>query len=82
MINLVKGIKEKDIRDFVKYANKLNDVIVRIREYYKGDGNPTIYVTPGEMNLMWRLVDNMDYVEYNEASVASVPITYFECGDW
>lgn len=30
---MAKGIKEKDIRDFEKYAKKLNDVIVRIREY-------------------------------------------------
>lgn len=27
------GIKEKDIRDFEKYANKLNGVMERIRKY-------------------------------------------------
>ena len=27
------GIKEKDIKDFVKYANKLDEVIKRIQEY-------------------------------------------------
>ena len=28
-----KGIKNKDIRDFEKYANKLNEVVERILEY-------------------------------------------------
>ena len=28
-----QGIKEKDIRDFEKYAEKLRDVVDRIREY-------------------------------------------------
>ncbi len=28
-----QGIKEKDIRDFEKYARKLADVVKRIREY-------------------------------------------------
>lgn len=28
-----KGIKEKDIRDFTKYAERLNQVMQRIREY-------------------------------------------------
>ena len=28
-----QGIKEKDIRDFVKYAERLNTIMKRIREY-------------------------------------------------
>lgn len=28
------GIKEKDIRDFEKYAQKLDDVMKRIQEYH------------------------------------------------
>ena len=30
------GIKEKDIKDFVKYANKLDEVMKRIQEYNPG----------------------------------------------
>lgn len=38
-----KGIKEKDIRNFVKYANKLDEVIKRIQEY-----NPGAYIYVNE----------------------------------
>lgn len=30
---MTKGVKAKDIRDFEKYVEKLNDLILRIREY-------------------------------------------------
>ena len=43
MIFLIDGIKEKDIRDFVKYANKLDEVMKRIEEY-----NPEGYIYVNE----------------------------------
>ena len=44
-----QGIKEKDIRDFEKYANKLADVLKRIREY-KTEANA--YLAEDTLNLM------------------------------
>ena len=76
------GIKVKDIRDFEKYANKLNEVITRIREYHKGEGSPTIYVTPNEMNLVWDLPDDVPFGEGDKFCVSSVTFNFIECGDW
>ena len=43
------GIKEKDIRDFVKYANKLDEVIKRIQKY-----NPEGHIYVNEDNFCLR----------------------------
>ena len=39
---MIQGIKEKDIRDFEKYAKKLPDVMVRIVEYKPEVNKPCI----------------------------------------
>lgn len=46
---MTQGIKEKDIRDFEKYANKLNDLIIRIREY---SPDAQYYLANENLNLM------------------------------
>lgn len=46
---MIKGVKDKDIRDFEKYASKLAEIIDRIVEYCPA---ARIYVTPQEINLM------------------------------
>ena len=77
-----KGIKEKDIRDFEKYARKLNEVISRIREY---KGCAHIYATPGELNLMADEFSGhhgrIPGKEQNR-TVVSVSVTALESGDW
>lgn len=79
---MTKGIREKDILDFEKYARKLDEVINRIREY-KPEAH--VYVTPGEINLMCG--ESREYHVRNERAildpvVTSVLVTGFECGDW
>ena len=72
-----QGIKEKDIRDFEKYAQKLGEVINRIRKY-----KPTayIYVTPSQLNLM---SDTNDEVSVDQKLiVTSESILHLDCGDW
>lgn len=44
-----QGIKEKDIRDFEKYASKLNDVICHIQEY---NPNASVYLAMEDLCLM------------------------------
>lgn len=43
-----KGIKEKDIKDFEKYAKKLDEVMKRILEY---NPNATIYLNMDNLEL-------------------------------
>ena len=77
-----KGIKEKDIRDFEKYAKKLDEVITRIREY---KGNAHIYATPGELNLMAdEYSGHHGRIPGKEENptVVSVSVNALECGDW
>lgn len=79
---MTKGIKAKDIRDFEKYARKLNEVIGRIREY---KDTAHLYVTPGEFNLMsgensgyhGRIAD-----AETDPVVTCVSMDFIECGDW
>lgn len=73
-----QGIKEKDIRDFEKYAKKLSDVVERIRKY-----NPEVsgFMNNDSICLMsgeWR--DNI----YNpqEKCVTSVNMPSFDGGAW
>lgn len=79
---MLHGIKAKDIRDFEKYANKLNEVMNRIRENYKGEHNPILYVTPNEIHLMWDFPDRIPFGEGERYCVSSVKIDYIDCGDW
>lgn len=43
-----QGIREKDIRDFEKYANKLSNVLKRIKDY-KPEANA--YLAEDTLNL-------------------------------
>lgn len=54
-----QGIKEKDIKDFIKYVNKLDELIERIQEY-NPDGH--IYVNEDTFCLRGSY-DNKDNIE-------------------
>lgn len=62
-----KGIKEKDIRDFEKYANKLDEVMKRILKY-----NPKaeIFLNMDVLELFGNasFSDNGKYMEENKVS--------------
>lgn len=81
-----KGIRNKDIQNFEKYAAKLNAIIERIRAYAP---EAYIYASPGELNLMAGVEDNK-FATTLEASakeredflVSSVKVTSLESGDW
>lgn len=74
-----QGIKEKDIRDFEKYANKLADVLQRIREY-KPEANA--YLAEDTLNLL----SNEPHDEYGhkheEYSVTNIYMQGFDGGGW
>lgn len=72
-----QGVKEKDIKDFEKYAKKLSNVVERIREY-----NPNIYGFQHQedlclMNGRW---DNTNEAE--EKRIISVYMPHFDGGAW
>lgn len=77
-----QGIKEKDIRDFIKCAERLKTIIKRIREY-KPQAN--LYVSDGELNLL----SDESHVESGvaihsntDAVVESVYIEGLDGGGW
>lgn len=75
---MVQGIKEKDIRDFEKYAKKLSDVVERVKEY-----NPEVsgFMNNGSMCLMsgeWR----QGIYNPTEKCVTSVYMPSFDGGAW
>lgn len=74
-----QGIKEKDIRDFEKYANKLSDVLVRIREY-RPEANA--YLAMDSLNLMSRDFREFDISEQQDFIVTSIHMEGFDGGDW
>lgn len=66
------GIKEKDIKDFERYAQELDYLIKRIRKYAP---NAYIYATPDRLNLMGNIND--------DTSIATFTfINPLDCGDW
>lgn len=71
-----KGIKEKDIRDFEKYANKLDEVMKRILEY---NPNAEIYLNMDSLQLLGdESFSNKDGdVKFNEENV--VTEVYIRC---
>ena len=77
-----KGIKEKDIRDFEKYATKIDEVMRRILEY-----NPKaeIYLNMDDLQLLGDETysdDGKGDVKYNEENVvASVWIRHSSGGE-
>lgn len=70
---MTKGIKEKDIRDFEKYAKKLDEVMKRIQEYHP---TANYYLNMDELQLMCDepFIDGEDGdIEHNkDAKVSSV----------
>jgi len=75
-----QGIKEKDIRDFEKYAKKLDEVMIRIREY-KPEAN--IYAAGESLYLMSGFHHDPYGEKSNEdAIVSSVMINGMDSGDW
>jgi len=74
-----QGIKEKDIRDFEKYAKKLDDVIRRINEYNK---NVTVYLAMQNLCLL----NGSSHSEFGRALqenvVTSIIISKSGGGDW
>lgn len=79
---MTKGIKEKDIRDFQKYAEKLNEVMSRIREYAP-DANG--FLNGDELCLMsgdWREGAQEGECDHSEKLVAYVDMTGFDGGAW
>lgn len=78
---MTKGIKIKDIRDFKKYANKLNQILTRIREYAP---EASYYATPDELHLMAGFSFDRDSSreEQENLLVTSVSINHLEAGDW
>lgn len=76
---MTQGIKEKDIRDFKKYAQKLSDVMKRIKEY-----NPeaNAYLAMDELHLMSRDFHELERNEQQGYSVSSISMTGFSGGDW
>lgn len=74
-----QGIKEKDIRDFEKYANKLSDVMKRIRKY-----NPeaNAYLSCETLNLMSCDFRNFDRIEQQKYVVSDIIMDGFDGGDW
>lgn len=74
-----KGIKEKDIRDFEKYANRLNDVMIRIREY-RPEAN--IYAAQESLYLMSEPPYDDNVTGNQDAIVANVMIFGMDSGAW
>ena len=77
-----KGIKEKDIRDFEKYAQKLSDILSRIREY-KPEANAFL-VCGVSTYLCLMSDDHCDYYkdEQQKLIVTEVAMPGFDGGDW
>lgn len=74
-----QGIKEKDIRDFEKYAKKLSNVMMRIREYAP---EANAYLAMSALNLMSQDFHNNDFTTNQDCIVTSITMTAFDGGDW
>lgn len=74
-----QGIKEKDIRDFEKYANKLNEVICRIRKYHP---EVNVYLAMEDLQLMSAQPFDENGKKHYENVVTSVSIITANGGDW
>ena len=75
-----QGIKEKDIRDFEKYAKKLSDVVERNREYAP-EANAYL-AGDSELNLMSCDFREYPRMEQTDFIVTSVYMPSFDGGDW
>lgn len=78
-----QGIKEKDIQDFEKYAQKLSNVLRRIHEY-KPEANAFLACSGLSTVLNLMSDDHCDYPksEQQKLIVAKVNMVGFDGGDW
>lgn len=74
-----QGIKEKDIRDFERYARKLSDVMVRIRKYAP---EANVFLAMNDLNLMSCDFRQYPRDEQQDFVVTSVSMEAFDGGDW
>ena len=72
-----QGIKAKDIRDFERAVERLNEVLGRIQQY---KDTAYIYVTPSHINLMSE--KNDEEFTNQDLIVTSKCIVNLDCGDW
>lgn len=78
-----QGIKEKDIRDFEKYAQKLGDVMCRIRQY-KPEANAFLACEGLSTILNLMSDDHCDYHrdERQNLIVTEIDMVGFDGGGW
>ena len=78
-----QGIKEKDIRDFEKHAQKLSAVLERIREY-KPEANAFLACEGLSTVLYLMSDDHCDYLrsEQDKLIVTEVDMVGFDGGGW
>lgn len=74
-----QGIKEKDIRDFEKYANKLVSVLERIKTYKP---EACAYLAEDTLNLMSGEHHDLYENKHQERVVAYINMYGFDGGDW
>lgn len=70
-------IREKDIKDFEKYAKQLSNVVERIRKYCPEVNG---FMECDSLNLMYGYWDNV--TEANDKCVTSVKMPHFDAGTW
>lgn len=78
-----QGIKEKDIRDFEKYAQKLSAVMSRICEY-KPEANAFLACEGLSAALCLMSDDHCDYPrsEWGKLIVTEIDMVSFDGGGW
>lgn len=76
---MTQGIKEKDIRDFEKYAKKLSGIMKRIREY-RPEANA--YLACESLHLMSRDFHDISRAGQQDYCVAEIFMEGFDGGDW
>lgn len=74
-----QGIKEKDIRDFEKYAKKLSGVMKRIQGY-KPEANA--YLACESLHLMSCDFHDIARIDQQNYSVVDIVMEGFDGGDW
>ena len=76
---MVQGIKAKGIRNFIKYATKLSDVVACIREY-KPEANA--FLAMDDLHLMSGDFRKEKMEDAERYSVAVVHMNGFDGGDF
>ena len=74
-----QGINNKDIRDFVKCVEKLNEIMNRIRAYKP---EAMIYIAEETFNLMSGHPYEDDTIGDQSKIVESVIVDSVDVGDW